>query len=259
MIVGSAKPETFTEYLKIIDQIPPETKTIFVDGGDFSDIGGDLRRLKCPELYTKAIEKRPFDLIFKREYLLNGEYPRNVFPFPFSVNFERMPAPLSIYGHQAAKYKYEVSFWAVESHPIRSQALGLIENKFDCRDNGTHRQQIFKKYRRKGQFYLEELQRCKITLNFRGVGWDTLRYWEVPGVGGFMISQRPQILIPFDFEHGKEVVFCKDDLSDLIDLCSYYLKYEDKRIAIAKAALRKAHAYHSTLARARTLIELGKV
>jgi len=37
------------------------------------------------------------------------------------------------------------------------------------------------------------------------------------------------------------------------------LKYEDKRIAIAKAALRKAHAYHSTLARARTLIELGKV
>ena len=63
--------------------------------------------------------------------------------------------------------------------------MELIQDRFDCRANGTTRNQVFKKYKRKGDFYLEELKRARITLNFRGVGWDTLRYWEVPALSGF--------------------------------------------------------------------------
>lgn len=41
---------------------------IFVDGGDRSGIGEDLTVYGRPELLAAAIEKRPFDLVFKRNY-----------------------------------------------------------------------------------------------------------------------------------------------------------------------------------------------
>ncbi len=249
VIVGSAKPECFTEYLNIIEKIPSSTPVIFIDGGDFSDIGGDLTRLKAPHLYYEAEKKRPFDLIFKREYLIDRDYPATVIPFPFSFNFSR------IYDSATPReFKYDVSFWAVESDPIRTTALTLLENRFDCRNNGTVRNQQFKKYERKGMKYLEELNSCKIVLNFRGVGWDTLRYWETSAMGRFMISQKPHIVIPDNFIDGKDIVFCKDDLSDLIDLCEFYLQHEEERETIAKNALESAKSRHSDVARAEYLL-----
>lgn len=249
VIVASAKPECFVEYLKISKDIPSSTPTIFIDGGDFSDIGGDLTRLKAPHLYKEAVSKKPFDLILKREYLADTEYPANVVPFPFSFNFD-------IIRHNpfSNSLKYDISFWAVESDPIRTTALTLLEDKFDCRKNGTVRNQIFKKYKRKGLRYLEELKSCKIVLNFRGVGWDTLRYWETPAIGRFMISQRPRIVIPDNFRDGKEIVFCKEDLSDMIDLCDHYLNNEEERETIAGNALELAKTSHSDVARAMYLL-----
>lgn len=252
VIIGSAKPKCFFAYLKISQKLPLSTPVIFIDGGDFSDIGGDLTRLKSPYLYAQTVAIRPFDFIFKREYLIDADYPSKVIPFPFSFNFDLLESNLSPVG-----FKYEVSFWAVESHPIRNKVLTLLEKRFDCRQNGTVHNQIFKRYNRKGVKYLQELKSCQIVLSFRGVGWDTLRYWEIPALGRFMISQQPRIIIPDNFRQGKEVVFCKDDLSDLIDLCDYYLKNESEREVMAKNALFLAKTYHSDVARANYL--LGKI
>jgi spore maturation protein CgeB len=222
---------------------------LFLDGGDFSDIGGDLTRLNVPELYQKAVARREFNLVLKREMLIDKQYEQNVIPYPFSVNFDRMPRMVD------KKFQYDVSFWAVESDPIRTKALSLLEDKFDCRENGTVKNQVFKKYKRKGTRYLLELQRCRIVLNFKGVGWDTLRYWEVPGLSTFMISQQPHINIPNNFEHEKEVIFCNDELTDLVDLCSYYLKQDLKRDTLARAAYLKAKQFHSNEARAKYLLQ----
>lgn len=249
VIIGSAKPKCFNSYLHISKNIRPSTPVIFIDGGDFSDIGGDLMRLNAPHLYEEALSIRPFDIIFKREYLKSTTYRDNIFPLPFSYNFDILKAALP-----GDRFRYDVSFWAVESHPIRTEALTMLEDGFDCRENGTVRNQVFKKYARKGLRYLEELKACRIVLNFRGVGWDTLRYWEAPGVGRFMISQQPDIVIPDNFQDGKEVIFCKDDLSDLIDLCSYYLENEGRREAIAGKAFDLARSHHSDIARANYLL-----
>jgi hypothetical protein len=249
VIVASAKPACFCEYLKIIKDIPSSTPVVFIDGGDFSDIGGDLLRLKAPHLYEEAVSSRPFDLVFKREYLIDRDYPANVLPFPFSFNFSRITDVMS-----PENFKYDVSFWAVESDPIRTCVLNLLDDKFDCRDNGTVRNQTFRKYKRKGLKYFEELQSCKIVLNFRGVGWDTLRYWETPAIGRFMISQKPQIVIPDNFIDGKEIVFCKDDLSDLVELCEFYLEHDNEREIIANNAYMSAKSKHSDVARTEYLL-----
>ncbi|WP_417529236.1 glycosyltransferase family protein [Marinomonas shanghaiensis] len=238
VFLSSSKIESFETYLEVAPKIPSDVPVIFIDGGDSEEIGQDLEVYGASNLYDKALSIRPFDFIFKREFFEDKTYDSNVAPLPMSFNFDRLP---KISQH----YKYDVSFWAVESHPLRTELLKKIEEKYDCYENGTTRNQKFSRYKRKGSFYLKELADCKITINVRGAGWDTMRYWEVPAVGGFMLSQKPKIVIPNNFENEKEVVFFKDDLTDLDDLCEYYLKNDLKREAIAKAGLRKMREHHT--------------
>ena len=134
----------------------------------------------------------------------------------------------------------------------------MLEGKYDCDENGTKLNQDFKTYNRKGKFYLEELSRCKIVLNFRGGGWDTMRYWEVPAVNTFMISQKPQIHIPNNFEDGKHLIWCSDSLDDLFDKIDYYLKNESERIKIAQQGKEHLYKYHLNTNRAQFLIDTIK-
>jgi len=248
VLVGSAKVDCFESYLAFMDRIPANVPVVFIDGGDQPVIGRDLIVYGRPELYEEAIAKRPFDLVFKREMLIDQDYGKNVFPLPMCFNMDRAR-------NVPKEKKYQVSFWAVESAPIRVKALDLLSDQFDCKANGTERNQKFSKYKRKGEFYLQELARCKIVLNFRGGGWDTMRYWEVPAIGSFMISQRPQFVIPQNFEHEKHVVFCQDDLSDLIELCEYYLENETAREQIATNGKNHLLQYHTDVKRAEYIIQ----
>ncbi|HEC43244.1 hypothetical protein LCGC14_2930650 [marine sediment metagenome] len=249
VLVAAAKPDCFQAYLSIVSDIPADKPVVFIDGGDREEFGGDLERMGHPGLYEQSISLRPFDKIFKREFLKNTSYPENVYPLPLSVNYDRIPA-------LRVQKKYQVAFWAVEGHPIRTRVLEMLEDRFDCRENGTHRNQEFKKYKRKGKFYLQELAACTIGLSFRGGGWDTLRYWEIPAVGSFMISQPLNIVIPDDFRSGEEIVFCKEDASDLIDLCTYYLNNSEKRENITARGAAYAREYHSDEARARYIMKI---
>lgn len=253
VILGSCKGKCFHSYLQIADKIPATVPVVFNDGGDFVEIGGHLKASEDFHLLEKALKIRPFDLILKREYIkekISLEPNADaVMPFPFGFNFSVLPKTIAPMNEK----KYQVSFWAVESHPIRTQALALIEDKWDCRENGTQRKQQFHKYKRKGSFYLEELKRCEVVLNFRGVGWDTLRYWEVPAIGGFMISEKPGIEIPNDFVDEEHLLFCKEDLSDLIDKVEYSLANPKKTAQMGLRAREHAIKFHSSLARAEQL------
>ncbi|MEE6251341.1 MAG: glycosyltransferase [Bdellovibrionota bacterium] len=250
VILGNCHRDSAILYKNLLDEIPDSVPRIFVDGGDRPEVGGDFFRLGGRDVFEDIIKKRPFDMVFKREMLKGQEYADNVFPMPMCFNPQLTP-------EISKNKKYDVAFWAVESHPIRTSVLEKLESLFDCKQNGTVKNQVMSKYKRKGEFYLQELASCKIALNFRGAGWDTLRYWEVPAVGGFMLGQEPGILIPNNFEHGKHTIFCKEDLSDLVDLCEFYLENEEEREKIALAGKKHLLEFHTDSARAKYL--LGKV
>lgn len=254
VIVASCHPDTINYYAEIIKDIPANIKTIFLDGGDMPEVSGDLDITKGNgrELYNELISYREFDHIFKREYLLDKKYDKNVYSLPFGFNLDHLPRVTP------TNFKYDVAFWAVESDPIRTQALELLENKYDCHENGTMKNQIMKKYKRKGEFYLQELASCKVGLNFRGGGWDTLRFWEIPALGGFMISQKLNIQIDNNFTDGENIVYCKDDLSDLTELCDYYLKHKDKRVEIGQYAKNHIVQYHTDVHRAEKILDIVK-
>jgi Glycosyl transferases group 1 len=252
VFVGCLKPDALKKYIELQPQIPSSTPIVLIDGGDAEAIGADAYRLNVGELWEQVQKKRPFDFIFKREYMKGKEYAKNIFPLPFSINFDALAVK------PATHFDKDVSFWAVESHPIRTHALELLKGQFDCDRNGTAKNQVFKNYKYKGRRYHEELAKCKIVLSFRGGGWDTLRYWEVPSLGPLLVSQKMQIVIPNDFEDKKHVVYCKDDLTDLLDLCRHYLKHDDERKKITSAALEHAKKYHTHIARAQYVLETLK-
>jgi len=247
VVIGSTKADTFTRFLEIAEHLPKHIPIIYVDGGDWPEVGGDANRMHFAELYRQIVAKHKFKLVFKRECLQHITYDANVIPFPMAFK-----PPLN---YKKAAAKYDVTCWCVESDPIRTQALGLLEDRFDCRANGSTKGQTFRKYKRKGNAYILELSASKIACNFRGVGWDTLRYWEIPGVQTLMISGRPGIIIPDNFKHEEHVIFCKDDLSDLIDKANYFLTHDKEREEIATRAFEYVNTHHTHVARARYFLQ----
>lgn len=253
VILGSAKIDALNTLSEILPKVSNKP-IIFLDGGDREEIGGDFYRFNGGDAYKNFVKKRPFDLIFKREFLPETHgHINHIFPFPFSF-----PYSLNINNLPENEKIYDVSFWAQQKPAIREKALLLLKGRFDCDVNGTSIGLDFKKYKRRGLFYLKELSRCKVVLNLRGGGWDTMRYWEIPAVGSCMISQRPKIFIPNNFEEGKHIVFCEDTLDDMLDKMQYYLSHVTIREDITKNAKAHLMKYHLNTHRAAFLIEQTK-
>ena len=71
-----------------------------------------------------------------------------------------------------------------------------------------------------------------------------------------MISGKPGIVIPDDFESGKHALFCTDDLSDLEDMTNYYLRHEKEREAIAAEGKKHLLKYHLPERRAEYILDV---
>lgn len=244
VILAATKPDSFKSYIQIAPKITANIPVVWIDGGDRPDIGGDLKRLGAPLLLSKAQTIRDFDIIFKREMKLNKVYDNNVLPLTFGFNLSCLPYKLP------NKKKYNVAFWAGESHPTRSKAFDMLKHQFDCDKNGTTKGVDLENFSRKGSFYLEELAACKIHLSLRGGGFDTLRYWEIPAVGSMLLSEPADIRIENNFSDGLNAIFCDPTVDDLLDLCKYYLKENSKREKIAINGKRHLLEFHTDVHRA---------
>ncbi|OGR89262.1 MAG: hypothetical protein A3A86_01995 [Elusimicrobia bacterium RIFCSPLOWO2_01_FULL_60_11] len=254
-VLASAKPDALQEFHKIFDEL--KCPWVFVDGGDRKEIGGDFKRTGGDasfRLFQELWRKRPPALVFKRELSLQSRDPL-VLPFPFS--FKSGDTLLNSAELSKVSPKYDVLFWAVESSETRALAFQVLKGKYDCEANGSVPGQKFRKYGLRGKEYFEALASAKIALSFRGEGFDTLRYWEIPACGSFMVSEPPIIQIPENFKDGKHAVFCKPDLSDLTDKIDHFLKNEKEREDIARAGREHLLKYHTHRARAEYFI--GKV
>ncbi len=256
VVLAAVKKDVLEVYDRILHKIS-HLPVLFLDGGDRQEVGGDFYRLQAGAAFEAILKKRSFDFVLKREFIpaLHADKP-TLYPFPFSF-----PYNLHITTQTEQEKKYDVSFWGQQEPAIRTNALKILQGKYDCERNGTTLNQDFSTYKRKGKFYLEEIARCKIVLNFRGGGWDTMRYWETPAVGTFLITQKPQIVIPNDFEDGKHVVHCSDTLDDLLDKIDYYLQRPEERALMASNAIRHLQQYHLNTARAQMLLDIaaGKI
>ena len=94
----------------------------------------------------------------------------------------------------------------------------------------------------------------RIALNFiRRANWDghTMRTFEIPACGGFLLTQRTSEQLEF-FEEGKEMA-CFSSPEEMVEKVRYYLSHEEERQRIAQAGHQKVtnggHTYRDRLTR----------
>jgi len=195
------------------------------DGGDYLDeILGHLGR---PSVHA----------CFKREMLACGVYSPNTFPLPFSYPDERV-------ARDTRRQRSVPFFWAGKRQDgARSMYLDYVEKRFGF-SLGTKLSQAE---------YARTLDQAAIGLSLFGLGFDTVRYWELPAHGCMLLSERPPIRIPHNFVDGESAVFF-GDLPELETKLTFYLDHPEETARIARAGHDHLLHYHTNSMRARQLL-----
>jgi hypothetical protein len=103
--------------------------------------------------------------------------------------------------------------------------------------------------------YADLLRRHSVGLCFFGNGFDTVRYWELPAHGAMLLAERSPLVIPNNFEDGRQAVFF-DNAVDLLEKSRYYLAHPEEAASIALAGHLHAREFHAGTARARQCLGL---
>jgi hypothetical protein len=101
--------------------------------------------------------------------------------------------------------------------------------------------------------YLKILSQSLCAVSTYGMGFDTVRYWEIPYSGSVLISRRPRTLIPNNLKEGKYAFFF-DNLKELKQHVEYIIEDPEYAIKIGKESREFVMKYHSPEARVRTII-----
>lgn len=179
-------------------------------------------------------------LYFKMQYLKNGYSDPKIIPGQY------IPGDMELYWFLAKlrsempkkQYNYDVygrfgSAFAVE---IRSKATSLLKNqkKFDYIGDIK-----IIRYSR----YLKEISHSKICIDLPGNGPFCFRLIEYLALGKCIIGPPHATVFDPPLVDGVHIRYCKPDLSDLIDLCEYYLKNETERNRLASEAKNYFDSY----------------
>jgi hypothetical protein len=245
VIVASCKQQPFGNYLRIRNVW--KGPIIFIDGGDSSAIGGDLLKSKT---YRSAINRElpRFTLIFKRELTADAPIDQRIFPLTFSINVDHFA------GINTAVKQFDIAYFATANGPQRRAAYDILAGKFTegifLRDNTTLHSPF------NGAAYLQRLAASRIGVSIRGSGFDTLRYWEIPLCKTMLLSEMPTIRIPDNFQNERHAVFCKNDLSDLIDKTLYFSQHPQESAQIAQAGFEHSLRFHQPRNRAEYVLNI---
>jgi hypothetical protein len=177
---------------------------------------------------------------FKREMHRCVDYGPNTWPMPFAYSEDLgLQVPVGERPHDF--------FWAGHRRfGLRRLYLETLEARHGW-NLGIHYDQAA---------YQARIRDSRIGLNCFGMGFDTVRYWELPAQGCMLLSDRLPIHIPHNFEDGVHAAFF-GDLEELLEKVEYYLNRQEEARDVAEAGRRHFLQYHTNRARASQL--LGRV
>jgi hypothetical protein len=195
---------------------------VAVDYRDSSELDDDCRR--------------SVDLYFKLQFRLAGYGDPLVVPGGFPPSWPRLYSYLGrLRGIRDRRnftsdvYGRFTGGWAVET---RSRAVELLRRQNVFRYRGGFE---VVRYNR----YLAEVAGAKVCIDLPGIGDLCFRLLDYLAIGSCVIGPRPGARLHAPLTDGENVVYCADDLSDLVDLCEHYVRHDDERERIAGAA--RAH------------------
>jgi hypothetical protein len=258
---------------------------VFIDGADDDRIRHEVLRCFPLSVYFKreyvwkGATKAARFIDCARSFRFDRRLFAKTFPLPISVVLDELPQldvtsrdiDVSFYGHishrkrvtavnrlkgmsrEGVRVAAEVYAaptdrkYKLQSDPVKRVMTKLFEPMYVAEQDVNRRLDPLEYYR--------TLARSKIAVSIRGGGFDTYRYWEIPACRSMLLSEVPDIVIPHNFEHRKQAVFCRPDLRDLQELIRYYLSHEEEREAITEEAYGHLLKHHTCERRAAYFLE----
>ena len=165
-------------------------------------------------------------LYFKMQFASGGYGFENVVPGGY------IPNAVDIYGYlprvramaDQKSYQYEVygRFGLGFAQEVRRKACSILESQKQFRWEGSLRVKPY-------CISLAEIAHSKICIDLPGKGDFCFRLVDYMAVGSCVIAARHRTTLPVPLVEGKHIVYMKDDFSDLVDLCRFYLQNDDAR------------------------------
>jgi hypothetical protein len=117
------------------------------------------------------------------------------------------------------------------SAPIRESAIEILrsDERLDFSGGSKPVQQ---------SRYMREMARARVCVDMPGQGPFCCRLVENMAIGSCVVARRHSTVLPADLRDGIEVVYCREDLSDLGDLCAEYAHDESLRRSVEEGASR---------------------
>ncbi len=216
---------TATEEVERLMSANPDTPVFLLDTQDQGFNAFDAMRRRIRRETTAGA--------FKRELLIGHNYGPQVWPLNLSCMDGAIPETLP-------PKRTRDLFWAGHRHlGLRRLYLDSIEQHFERRFP-LHVSPVE---------YRKMLGESLLGLDFFGLGFDTVRYYELPAHGCMLLAERRPIHIPNNFRDGREAVFF-DDLPELIEKLHYYLAHKREAAEIARAGHTHLQLHHTSSARA---------
>lgn len=248
LIVTDEREDSYRLYLSLSAQ--------FFDVPVIVVAGHDKFWAQSPETVKQQYGKN-FRLLFSdlfEERYVELPYFR---PYNWSVNFDHLWDP-----KQRQKFlndkKYDICFSGFNSHPDR---LRFVEHVYNNWTNRGLKIKVFLETRpntmeafdQKAK-YFEDIARSRICLNLRGAATTgkTMRFWEIPYVGSFMLSQRFTMALN-PFMEGSHCAYFSDE-NEFDRKVDQYLSFESFRENAAHDANIVATKWCTSEERARQVL-----
>lgn len=153
---------------------------------------------------------------------------------------------------------YDICFMGYNSHPARATIIDHVQNRWGHLNNFIlfeRQPDTMEKFIPKSEFF-KVIAQSKICLNISGaaVSGKALRFYEIPYVGSFMLTQQTAYKQLDPFVHGKHCLYF-DNLEQLDAHVDSMLRYDWIREMMAAEGHRHSLEKHSVVARVKYVLE----
>ena len=223
------------EFFEIIKEKSKTIPTFIVDMTDFNAIDTDLMEEVNARLY------------FKREYWSGTPYEIRITPLSFSYSEKYIP--------KLSTDRPDFIFWAGKGYSKRYRYINIVEELVKDLPHIIHiTQQRRTVYNQKE--YSNKLSSSKVALHFKGYGWDTIRYCEVPAHGTLLFAKSHPLVIENDFTDGENAVYFYEK-NEMKEKLKYMISHPDYVDKIRIKGYEHFLKYHTSTKRAEQM--LGKI
>ncbi len=173
------------------------------------------------------------DLYFKMQYDKRGYGRENIVPGGYVPDGKRLYFHLRRVRalRERLDYQFDVNgrFSLNYAPEIRKKAIELLSGQKEFSFEGGLKTVSY-------HTFLKEVARSKICIDLPGLGPLCFRLMNYLAIGTFVIAYPHESILHVPLVDREHIVYCKPDLSDLLDLCRYYLANEGERERIARNA-----------------------